>query len=525
MAYSDVVLADSPLAFYRLGDASGSALTDSSGNARNGTYSTTNVTYAAPSLTAITPGITLASGGNALIADATWQNTGAAITVEAWIKPSGTGGRTVFAKDNTGSTGTSAWRLGVNTANQVQFLFWHSALTTVTGTTTLQAGVWYHIAGTYSVASGNAIVYVNGVAETTIGGKTGSITSIVRDVYIGRLAGGSELYTGSIDEVALYGTALSAARVLAHAQEGSNPTGASVSGLTAYPYSGGGVVSWAPQGGPVTYDWRLDGGSVTNTALTKVSLNGLVNGTTYNFEVRAVNPLGTGEWTSVSFIPVVAVFDSFDRTNVVPSSGALGNAESGQTWTQPGTNFVGISGNAAYATTAGAEAVIAGFGYNVDASTVLQGTAVEAQIIFRYRDISNHWMLTHQAANTVQLYYKRAGTYNTMVSIPLTVASGEVLRVVALDSAIRIYVNDKILITVEDTQSLVTDAGVGIRLTPNTSRIDQFYARPPLATLFPDNTSSRLEMSEVLTSVGVEEQIGHVYKGRDTKILDTIGAA
>ncbi len=38
MAYADVVLADSPLAYYRLGESSGTTMTDSSGNGRHGTY-------------------------------------------------------------------------------------------------------------------------------------------------------------------------------------------------------------------------------------------------------------------------------------------------------------------------------------------------------------------------------------------------------------------------------------------------------------------------------------------------------
>lgn len=38
MGYADEILADSPLVYWRLGESSGTAVTDSSGNGRDGFY-------------------------------------------------------------------------------------------------------------------------------------------------------------------------------------------------------------------------------------------------------------------------------------------------------------------------------------------------------------------------------------------------------------------------------------------------------------------------------------------------------
>ena len=45
MSYSSTILADSPTFWYRLDEASGTTMADSSGNSNPGTYSASNVTY------------------------------------------------------------------------------------------------------------------------------------------------------------------------------------------------------------------------------------------------------------------------------------------------------------------------------------------------------------------------------------------------------------------------------------------------------------------------------------------------
>ena len=87
-SYSAAVLADGPLAYYRLGDSSGTTMTDSSGNGRNGTYA------GSPTLGA--PGLVIGDTDTAVTFNGTsqqaqvpygsWMNT-TSLTLEAIIKP------------------------------------------------------------------------------------------------------------------------------------------------------------------------------------------------------------------------------------------------------------------------------------------------------------------------------------------------------------------------------------------------------------------------------------------------------
>jgi Concanavalin A-like lectin/glucanases superfamily len=79
---------------------------------------------------------------------------------------------------------------------------------------------WTHLVGVYDGA--NLIFYVNGVATATVPGA-GFLANSANDLFIGGdPATGHGYWEGYVDEVAVYTTALSAAKVLAHYQEGTN---------------------------------------------------------------------------------------------------------------------------------------------------------------------------------------------------------------------------------------------------------------------------------------------------------------
>jgi hypothetical protein len=75
------------------------------------------------------------------------------------------------------------------------------------------AGQTYHVAGTYDGTTMR--LYLNGVQVATTA-LTGAVTQNTNTLTIGSWDGSSEFLRGSIDEVAVYGTALSAARIAAH---------------------------------------------------------------------------------------------------------------------------------------------------------------------------------------------------------------------------------------------------------------------------------------------------------------------
>src|SRR4051812_8284116 len=115
MSYSSEVLADSPLAYWRLGDASGTTMVDSSGNARDGAY-TGSPTLGTTSLLLSDADTAVTLNGStqyASVADAAWMDA-SSFTVEALIKPSAvSGNKAVIGRDgNSGSRGWNLYLLG-----------------------------------------------------------------------------------------------------------------------------------------------------------------------------------------------------------------------------------------------------------------------------------------------------------------------------------------------------------------------------------------------------------------------------
>lgn len=133
-----------------------------------------------------------------------------ALTVGAWIYPRSlpeSGGlHTIVAKDEN-------YEYHVNSSGQV-FWFWTDdggSNRTLTSSTTLNLGQWYHVAITYE--SGSQVIYVDGapVATST---RTEALELNNDPLRIGSdVNGGNRIFDGFIDEVNIYGRALSQAEV------------------------------------------------------------------------------------------------------------------------------------------------------------------------------------------------------------------------------------------------------------------------------------------------------------------------
>jgi len=77
-------------------------------------------------------------------------------------------------------------------------------------------GAWHYVVFTRTKSSGALALYIDGVAAGTGTGSTASLTSSTT-ITFGRIQSvGSTFYAGSLDEIALYSTPLSAATVSAH---------------------------------------------------------------------------------------------------------------------------------------------------------------------------------------------------------------------------------------------------------------------------------------------------------------------
>lgn len=244
MSYSSEVLADTPIMYYRLGEASGTVMTDSSGNGRDGTYANSPTLGATGLLTGdadTAVSFASASSQSGSVADDNSLDSLSAITVEAWIKPSTVSSTPLIVNRDSTSNGKS-FQFRLN-AGKLEFVKTAGTTVTAASSSTLSTGTVYHVAAVYN---GTDIrLYINGSLNGTPPAATGTLGTIARPLEIAMRT--SALYfNGVIDEVAVYGTALSATRIAAHYTAGTTSNAAA--GSAALSLSGSGVVA-APGAG------------------------------------------------------------------------------------------------------------------------------------------------------------------------------------------------------------------------------------------------------------------------------------
>lgn len=214
MSYQSEVLADSPVAYWRLAD-----LTDSTAGARTLTDGSVGHATSAPSLIiggAATDAKSFDTGQtNGLTrADDAGLSPTAALTLECWIKPTA-GGVGVFAMDlvTKGNHKLSLRGTGIPFYNVDTNL----GQTWTDNGVALAAAQTYHLVGT--TAGGTHRLYINGaeVSSTAFG------ATLIDNTALLIIGGASAVapFWGVIDEVAFYNTALAPARVLAHYSAGT----------------------------------------------------------------------------------------------------------------------------------------------------------------------------------------------------------------------------------------------------------------------------------------------------------------
>jgi hypothetical protein len=206
-SYRSLVLAKSPLVYWRLGDLSGTTAADASGNSLTGTY-TGGYTLGAT-------GINGGGGDEAVALDGTGYVQGGGsvsvttFTVHAWIYRTASGAATIGAQGNAGATLlTYYFRVGANSG------FTSAAATYVEVTSPDPSlNAWHHVALTYDGAS--LKTYLDG-SPFSSASASGTPSAISSHVVAGRLGDASVHYvTGVLDEFAVHGTALSDADIAA----------------------------------------------------------------------------------------------------------------------------------------------------------------------------------------------------------------------------------------------------------------------------------------------------------------------
>jgi Concanavalin A-like lectin/glucanases superfamily/PKD domain len=210
-AYTAAVTADHPIAYWRLGEASGKVAVDAAGTS-NGTY-VGGVALGRPgAITGDTNHAVGLNGTNAYVSapDKTALDTGDAFTLEVWAKRNTTGtSQGLMAK------GTGSYQFYIEAGNHVVLRKTGVGEIVRSSVTLTDKTAFHHIVVT---KNGPLIhVYIDGV-ERTGAIVNRALTNTNDAVLIGNGAG---YLNGVMDEVAVYNHALTAARVQAHFAAGA----------------------------------------------------------------------------------------------------------------------------------------------------------------------------------------------------------------------------------------------------------------------------------------------------------------
>jgi hypothetical protein len=278
--YPSEVLADGPLVYYRLNESVTTPTFDTAANsgslgaAGNGLYN--SATHLVAGAIVAQPGnaaVDFPAVGNVSVPFQAGLNVAGPFTFEFWAKPSAAVSGCVASSIKLGNSG---WLFYNSTlvAGQWSFRTINSANANQnTSGGTVTAGLWQHVAGVWDGAANH--LYVNGVEVATTPTATFLPNSDpTLPLTLGVRSDNAFQSSGSIDEAAYYSTALTAAQILAHYQNGTNASpGTPYQNLIA---SHGAVGYWRLSEANPTYLAAVNSGSLGASANAKY-INGVTN--------------------------------------------------------------------------------------------------------------------------------------------------------------------------------------------------------------------------------------------------------
>lgn len=216
-SYRASVLADGPIAYWRLAEASGSDAADESGGGHAAAYEN-GVALGQPSALASD------SGDHAVVLDGVDDRLDAGdaagafdfgasdFSVEAWVKTTQAGDEVIAGKGGD-------WALDVTGdgghEGRARLTLSDGASSTVAySSVAVDDGVWHHVVAAVHRGAG-VTVFVDGSAGTAVTDATSGVLASGASLLIGAGPGGPA-FGGSVDDVAVYSSALDAGRVVVH---------------------------------------------------------------------------------------------------------------------------------------------------------------------------------------------------------------------------------------------------------------------------------------------------------------------
>lgn len=216
-SYSATVLADKPVAYWRMSEMTGTTMADTTTNGNNGRYD--GIVMLAQ------PGPLAGDGSTAIALDG---STGSVVvpsssnlqvnwvTIELWINKRADSEYGVYVAKNVAGGGgpSSGWFELLNDHHNggLQFRVTGDVDPILVSKATLDVNTWYYVVATYDGAT--AKLYINGKLDSALPAVVSPVQN-TDPLYIGRRGDG--FFTNAlIAEVAIYPSALSADRIAAH---------------------------------------------------------------------------------------------------------------------------------------------------------------------------------------------------------------------------------------------------------------------------------------------------------------------
>ena len=262
----------------------------------------------------------------AISAGSALNNLGLAnFTMEAWVNPGSISGvQSIIRKSgdynlylNNGVLYAEVWTNGMgNTARQI-----------VSGSTTLSADTWAHVAFTWNNSLNTGVLYVNGIAQTIT--TNASPISSSESLQIGESSEYGQPFAGSMDEVRIWNRALCGSEILNNMNAELKVVGQT--GLVAYYPFNEGIAAGT---NPAVTNAADSSGNGNNGTLTNFALTG----TTSNW----VNPgaITTGSY-SPTFTASTSPISVTTATNTICSGSSTTFTASGSSYYAwlPATNL------------------------------------------------------------------------------------------------------------------------------------------------------------------------------------------
>ncbi len=320
--FAGAVLGSAPLAYWRLGESSGDVAHDYVAGI-DGIYA--SATLSQPGYApAIDPDTAVEFSGDNSFAGyisgtaINFEGTNTSFTLECWANGSEQADGAALIAKGTGTTGTVPNEQFCLEANQGNYHFFVRQANAVAFGTNASIGpneTWQHIVAVYDHASTNMYLYVNGDLSGSGVGPTNGLRKSSHPVNIGsKRSGNSPTYdntfNGIIDEVAVYGYAMSAATVQAHYAAAYGPNLAPVIDIPPRPltnYAGlPGKFSVTAHGTvPLSYQWKKDSVAIAG-ATRSVYTNTLALSDAGDYTVAITNGVNPGVVTAPVHLTVLS---------------------------------------------------------------------------------------------------------------------------------------------------------------------------------------------------------------------------